>query len=124
MGDWVMSADLLARARFVVSPMADVVAVLGSLSEPRGPTDRATVALHGTAFRTMLAEHPGRAAVLQNIARPGWLADFLCLPPPTDQGRAPLLPAFLCLLCSPQVREQHRVAIRRVAHGGRALAGL
>ena len=84
MGDWVMSADLLARARFVVSPMADVVAALGGLSEPHGPTDRATAALHGAAFRAMLAEHPGRAAVLQCIARPGWLADFLCLPPPTD----------------------------------------
>ena len=29
MGDWRMSADLLARARFVVSPMADVVARAG-----------------------------------------------------------------------------------------------
>ena len=69
MGDWQMSADLLARARFVVSPMADVVAALGALAEPRGPTDRATAALHGAAFAAMLAEHPGRAAVLRCSAK-------------------------------------------------------
>ena len=84
MGDWVMSADLLARARFVVSPMADVVAALGALANPHGPTDRTISALHGAAFRAMLAEHPGRAAVQRCSRRPGWLADFLCLPPPSD----------------------------------------
>ncbi|HEX6150918.1 ArsR family transcriptional regulator [Nocardioides sp.] len=81
MGTWRLSADLLARARFVVSPMADVVGALGALAEPRGPTDRTLVALHGDAFAGMLAEHPGRAAVLRSRARPGWVADFLCLPP-------------------------------------------
>ena len=84
MGDWQMSADLLARARFVVSPMADVVAALGALAEPRDPTDRATAALHGVAFAAMLAEHPGRAAVLRCSARPGWRADFLGIPPAAD----------------------------------------
>ena len=84
MGDWRMTADLLARARFVVSPMADVVAALGALAEPRGPTERATVALHGAAFADMLAAHPGRAALLRCSARPGWRADFLSIPPPTD----------------------------------------
>lgn len=81
MGTWLLSADLLARARFVVSPMADVVGALGALGEPRGPTDRTLVALHGDAFAAMLAEHPGRAAVLRSRARPGWVADFLCIPP-------------------------------------------
>jgi len=84
MGDWRMSADLLARARFLVSPMADVAATLGSLAEPRDPTDRATLALHGHAFRSMLEDHPGRAAVLRCSSRPGWRADFLGIPPPTD----------------------------------------
>lgn len=84
MGDWRMSADLLARARFVVSPMADVVAALGDLVEPRGPIGRATAALHGAAFAAMLEEHPGRAAVLRCSARPGWRADFLSIPPTSD----------------------------------------
>ena len=84
MGDWRMSADLLARARFVVSPMADVVAALAALAQPRGPTERATAALHGAAFVAMLEEHPQRAAVLRCSARPGWRADFLGIPPVRD----------------------------------------
>ncbi len=84
MGDWRMSADLLARARFVVSPMADVVAALGALAQPRDPTERATAALHGAAFAGMLEEHPQRAAVLRCSARPGWRADFLGIPPVGD----------------------------------------
>lgn len=84
MRDWRMTADLLARARFVVSPMADVVAGLGALAEPRGPTERATAALHGVAFADMLAARPGRAAVLACSVRPGWRADFLGIPPVSD----------------------------------------
>src|SRR5688572_20748949 len=84
MGDWRMSADLLARARFVVSPMADVVAALGALAWPRDPTDRATASLHGAAFAAMLEEHAARAAVLRCSARPRWRADFLGIPPVTD----------------------------------------
>jgi len=84
MGDWRMSADLLARARFVVSPMADVVAALGALAQPRDPTERTTAALHGAAFVAMLEEHPQRAAVLRCSARPGWRADFLGIPPVAD----------------------------------------
>jgi len=84
MGDWRMSADLLARARFVVSPMADVVAALAALADPRGPTERTTRALHGAAFAAMLERHPARAAVLRCSTRPGWRADFLAIPPPAD----------------------------------------
>lgn len=84
MGDWRMSADLLARARFVVSPMADVVSALAALAEPRDATERATAALHGAAFAAMLEEHPCRAAVLRCSARPGWRADFLGIPPAAD----------------------------------------
>ena len=84
MGDWRMSADLLARARFVVSPMADVVAALGALAQPRDPTERTTAVLHGAAFVAMLEEHPQRAALLRCSARPGWRADFLGIPPVSD----------------------------------------
>jgi DNA-binding transcriptional ArsR family regulator len=84
MGDWRMSADLLARARFVVSPMADVVAALAALAQPRDPTERTTAALHGAAFAAMLEEHPQRAAVLRCSTRPGWRADFLGIPPVGD----------------------------------------
>ena len=85
MGDWRMSADLLARARFVVSPMADVVAALGALAQPRGPTERATAALHGRApsspcWRSTRSVRPCCSC----SARPGWRADFLGIPPVGD----------------------------------------
>ena len=81
MGLWRISADLMARARFVVSPYADVVAALAGLSSPRTPTERTLAALHGDAFAAMLARHPSRAAVLSCSFGRRWTADFLCLPP-------------------------------------------
>ncbi len=81
MGTWRIPADLLARARFTVSPYADVVAALAGLAQARTPTERAVAALHGDAFRSMLERHPGRAAVLAHSFGPRWTADFLCLPP-------------------------------------------
>lgn len=81
MGTWRMSADLLARARFAVSPYADVVAALAGLDRPRTPSERALAAQHGDAFRAMLERHPARAEVLARGFSARWTADFLCLPP-------------------------------------------
>jgi DNA-binding transcriptional ArsR family regulator len=81
MGLWRIPADLLARARFAISPLADVVAALAGLAEPRTPTERASAALHGAAFGEMLERHPARAALLAHSFRRGWTADFLGLPP-------------------------------------------
>lgn len=81
MGTWEVPADLLARSRFVVSPMTELVAALGSLARPADATERAFAAANGAAFASMLDEHPGRRAVLEHLWRPGWLADFLGLPP-------------------------------------------
>jgi hypothetical protein len=81
MGVWLVPADLLAQARFVVSPFSDVSAAIGALREPRDPSERVLAATVGPAFREMLAEHPTRAAILKASSRPRWLADFLCMPP-------------------------------------------
>lgn len=81
MGTWLIPADLLASARFAVSPYADVAAALAGLHHPRTPTERAMAALHGAAFDSMLERHPGRAAVLEHCFGPRWTADFLCQPP-------------------------------------------
>ncbi len=81
MGVWLMSADLLARARFVVSPLAEVGAANGALQQPRDPSERVLAATAGPAFREMLREHPVRAAVLAASSRPGWVADFYGMPP-------------------------------------------
>lgn len=81
MGTWKVPADLLARSRFAISPMADTVEALFGLATPRGSLQRAFAAAHRDAFREMLADHPARAAVLAHSRRPDWIADFLPLPP-------------------------------------------
>ena len=81
MGTWRIPADLLARSRFVLSPAAEVTATLGALTRPETPAERALAVGHREAFAAMLAEHPARRAVLQFAWGPGWIADFLCLPP-------------------------------------------
>jgi DNA-binding transcriptional ArsR family regulator len=87
MGYWVVPADLLAHARFAVSPLAEVAAAMGSLSRPRQPEERAFAAANGEAFAAMLDANPLRALVLERsrrvpaAGRPGWIADHLALPP-------------------------------------------
>lgn len=81
MGTWQIPSDLLARSRFAVSPMADVVEALVALVSPRDASQRAFAAAHRDSFEDMLRAHPGRAALLRHSWRPGWMADFLGIPP-------------------------------------------
>jgi hypothetical protein len=87
---WVVSADLLARSRFVISPLSETVAALTVLSPPDPPGTpwiRSFRALHREAYLGMLAEDKLRAVVADHAWRPrrgqvpGWIADFLALPP-------------------------------------------
>ncbi len=87
---WAVSADLLARSRFVVSPLSETVAALMVLSRPYPPGTpwiRSFRALHREACLSMLAEDELRAVVAGHMWRPrcgqvpGWIADFLALPP-------------------------------------------
>lgn len=92
MGNWLIPADLLASSRFVVSPMHETVAALTLLQAPSGPWQLAFHAAHHEAFAAMLAEDPVVAALTERLWRPrrgrtpGWMADFLGLPP---VGRSP-----------------------------------
>jgi DNA-binding transcriptional ArsR family regulator len=90
---WVLSADLLARSRFVISPFSETVAALTVLSPPDPPGIpwvRSFRALHREAYLAMLAEDKLRAVVADHAWRPrrgqvpGWIADFLALPPLGD----------------------------------------
>jgi DNA-binding transcriptional ArsR family regulator len=90
---WVVSADLLARCRFVVSPFSETVAALTVLSTPDPPGTpwiRSFRALHREAYLGMLAEDQLRAVVAGHAwwprrgPVPGWIADFLALPPLGD----------------------------------------
>ena len=87
---WMLSTDLLARSRFVVSPFSETVAALMILSRPDPPGTpwiRSFRALHREACLGMLAEDKLRAVVAGHMWRPrrgqvpGWIADFLGLPP-------------------------------------------
>ncbi|WP_265442427.1 ArsR/SmtB family transcription factor [Flexivirga meconopsidis] len=83
MGLWEIPSDVLAGAQFAVSPMAEVVGALGYLTGARSRPDEVFAARHRAAFHAMLDEHPMRAAVLDNLWHPSWMADFLSIPPPT-----------------------------------------
>jgi hypothetical protein len=87
---WVVSADLLARGRFTVSPLSETVAALEVLlaDDPPGtPWIRSFRALHREACLAMMGEDELRAAISGHLwrqqrgQRPGWIADFLTLPP-------------------------------------------
>lgn len=81
MGTWRISADMLARSRFVVSPKAEVASALGALTRPKDPAERVFGAAHREAFQDMLEANPARRAVLDHSWRPGWIAHFLSFPP-------------------------------------------
>jgi DNA-binding transcriptional ArsR family regulator len=90
MGSWIVSADLLARSRFVISPFAETVAALTILSSPDPPGlpwQRTFRALHREAYLEMLVADATRQAIAGCLWRPrrgntpGWMADFLGQPP-------------------------------------------
>ena len=88
MGTWRVTSDLLAKARFTVSPMAEVTVALRALLRPPDPAARAFRAAHHVAFEAMLDEHPVRRDLLSHSSRPrqgsqpGWIAHYLASPPP------------------------------------------
>lgn len=87
MGVWVISADLLANSRFVISPMSETIAALTVLQRPMAPWAVAFQAAHREAYQSMLADDPVVAALSERIWRPrrgrtpGWVADFIVIPP-------------------------------------------
>jgi DNA-binding transcriptional ArsR family regulator len=92
MGDWLISADLLARSRFTVSPLHETLAAMFMLDPTKKrqlePWQRAFCGTHQEAFAQMLERHPVRRELLawawrpRRGNRPGWTADFLTAAPP------------------------------------------
>lgn len=83
-----MTSDLLAKARFAVSPKAEVVSALEALVRPSDPAERAFHAAHHVAFWAMLDERPARRDLIacsfrpRRGSQPGWVAHYLDSPPP------------------------------------------
>jgi DNA-binding transcriptional ArsR family regulator len=86
-GTWQVTSDLLARARFTVSPMAEIVVALEALENPSDSAARAFRAAHHVAFAAMLDARPACRDLLACSSRPrrgsqpGWIANYLCHPP-------------------------------------------
>src|SRR5262245_11904873 len=94
MGTWLIPADLLARSRFVISPLLETGGAQGSLAAPTAtgmPWERAFHVAHREAYGEWLAADPRRAAMAGSLSRPrrgrvpGWVAD-LVNPPPLGDG--------------------------------------
>ncbi len=92
MGTWRVPADVMASSRFAITPMAEVVGALGALTRPRAPDQRAFREAHGAAFADWVASRPGAADLVAasfRDARPGvagWMADYLSMPPETEDA--------------------------------------
>ncbi|WP_441248628.1 helix-turn-helix domain-containing protein [Kitasatospora sp. McL0602] len=82
MGLWLVDADVLARSRFVVSPLIETVAALGVLSDERPePWQRPWLARHLTAYRARLAADPVARVWVGSVLRTRWMPDFVGMPP-------------------------------------------
>jgi DNA-binding transcriptional ArsR family regulator len=87
-----VTSDLLAKARFAVSPKAEVVSALEALIRPADPAARAFRAAHQDAFEAMLDERQARRDLIRHSFRPrrgtvpGWLAHYLASPPPAEDA--------------------------------------
>jgi DNA-binding transcriptional ArsR family regulator len=84
-GFWQIGIDVLARSRFVVSPLAETVACLSALGGQHALSapQREWLAAHRRAFDGRYAGDPFVRPFLHAAIRPGWIADFLVAPPHT-----------------------------------------
>ncbi|MCI3241189.1 ArsR/SmtB family transcription factor [Streptomyces spinosisporus] len=85
MGWWQISADTLARSRFVLSPLAETFASLKLLHSGVGghPGEQAWLRDHLPAYRRRIAADPVTALLVRAGLGRGWIADFLT-PTPRD----------------------------------------
>ena len=87
MGWWQVSADTLARSRFVISPLAETTASLFALHRASAahPGERAWLDAHLPAYRQRLAADPITARLVAAARGYRWTADFLTVPPHEDE---------------------------------------
>ncbi len=82
MGEFVVDADVMARARFGTSQLTETLAGLRLLTASRVPPwHRPWRDAHAAAFRARLDADPVAAALLRAAFGPTWTADFLTVPP-------------------------------------------
>lgn len=86
MGWWQVSADTLARVRFVLSPLAEVIAVLKTLERATAahPGERVWLDAHLPAYRARIAGDPVTGLLIRAALGSTWNATFLT-PTPTGE---------------------------------------
>ncbi|WP_232662594.1 ArsR family transcriptional regulator [Pseudonocardia sp. TRM90224] len=87
MGWWRISADTLAQARFVLSPLAETIASVQSLVHTTAahPGEQAWLDAHLPAYRQRTRDEPIGALIMQAGLRLSWNADFLTPTPTADR---------------------------------------
>ncbi|TCB98453.1 transcriptional regulator [Micromonospora zingiberis] len=108
MSVWRIPVDLLARSRFVVSPMTETVAALRALHSPRHPWQHTWRLPYLGAYQQMLAQRPVLRALLAASFRPRWTADFLTLAPATVAPSFAEELAVVARRCDDQIRDDLR----------------
>lgn len=82
MGEFVVDADVMARARFGTSQLTETLAGLKLLMAVQVPPwYRDWHSAHAPALRARLADDPVATAIYAHAFRPTWTADFLTVPP-------------------------------------------
>jgi hypothetical protein len=82
MAEFIVDADVMARARFGTSQLAETLAALRILhSSATQPWYRHWRSQHLTAFRDRLHDDPVASALVAAAFGPRWTADFLTVPP-------------------------------------------
>lgn len=110
---WQVPADLLARSRFVISPLTDTVAALRALHYPRRPWQHDWRRPHLAAFQAMVDARPVVRELMAASFRPRYTADYLTLAPATAE------PTFAEELAAVATRsdEQIRADLRETRPG-------
>jgi DNA-binding transcriptional ArsR family regulator len=81
-GEFIVDADVLARARFGTSQLTETLSGLMILRRPQvQPWHRDWRETHVAAFEQRLADDPVGAALLRHAFGPSWTADFFTVPP-------------------------------------------
>jgi DNA-binding transcriptional ArsR family regulator len=82
MGIWIVGADVLARSRFAISPLAETVSALLALAGlDDGLVQQALARPQRDAYRRRVAADPVAAALVQAAFQATYTADFITTPP-------------------------------------------
>ncbi|MFF5210497.1 ArsR family transcriptional regulator [Streptosporangium sp. NPDC000396] len=102
MGWWQVNADTLVGSRFVVSPLAEVIASLKTLERGTAthPGESAWLGVHLPAYRKRQAGDPVTALLIRAALGRTWNADFLT-PTPAGEGEPTFAQEVACIRETP-----------------------